>query len=517
MTITEKSLQTAAGMRAAVLQIDSVTRTAAETVAEMKRAIDDSGINDVNVKAMLDDLASLRQDLGEAKHAAKLAGLDQRASGPESNVERYFEKNAKGDDVLVLRGYHTDETGYVPGLLDDAPCFEQQRELQAAIDDMMLVRECMAVEHKGGFRYRETPQSRARVERALATLPPRVREAIEAKAFVDVTGEGGDWITAGELTTLERDEYRISDVEGLFEETSIPRKSMTLPYVGNGVIPYIKARAQGDNPANFKTSTLSTDERTMTAEGFAVHLQVDEDAAEDAYIAVIPLLRERGGEGLGDGFADGLINGNDGLASAHPDKLDGWTAEGLWPATIGGGNDDHRTGFTGLRHRARGIAGANFDIGSDQDFAGYLSMRTKLDRPYRTRRNELVYLVNDEHYLTKMLTLDEVKTVEKYGNGATVLTGELARLQGIPIVPVGLLTGDLNASGVYDAVTTTKTGILLVARSRVRRVLRKGRRVEVAREIRNGMTSIVFTSRRGLYFMGGSSEKNVIWGYNADK
>jgi len=50
-----------------------------------------------------------------------------------------------------------------------------------------------------------------------------------------------------------------------------------------------------------------------------------------------------------------------------------------------------------------------------------------------------------------------VRTVDKYGQFATVLNGELGKIDGIPVIVSEKIRENLNASGVYDGTTTTKT------------------------------------------------------------
>jgi HK97 family phage major capsid protein len=508
-------LNTVPGMQAAI------TRTLSELAAITKAAKDGSG----NHAKLVEGLQETRQGLAEVRAAVKAGGLEQRASGSDSNVERYFVPKsavergattlaAADDKRLVLRGYTSETEGYVPGLLDDVPSFEQQADVQRALDDYVLMRELRSQGSGANKRYRECPQARATLLRAVRTLPRQAADVIE-RAFIDDSAgagtNGGAWIKAQQLTTLEREEFRVSDYESLFDEISITGKSAVLPYQGFGAVPYRKAKATGDNPAHYPTSDPSTAEYTLAVDSLAAHVQVDEDASEDAYFIILPMVRQDLGSALSDGVADAGINGS--TDATHPDTLAGWTAEGRWPSTIAGQTDDHRRMMVGLRHRARGIATCSFDMASTNDFAGLLGMRARLDRPYKTRREGLVLLCNDDYYIKTLLNLDEVKTIDKYGSAATVLTGELARVQGIPIMPVGFLTGDLASTGVYTGSGST-CGVLLVARNMVKRVKRRDQRVEVAREIRNGMVSVVGTVRRGMYYAGGASRKTVIYGYN---
>jgi hypothetical protein len=63
-----------------------------------------------------------------------------------------------------------------------------------------------------------------------------------------------------------------------------------------------------------------------------------------------------------------------------------------------------------------------------------------------------------------LLKDDDLKTVDKFGPAATVATGEVARVSGVPVVVTEWIATNLNASGVYDGSTTTKTAGILANR-----------------------------------------------------
>ncbi len=62
----------------------------------------------------------------------------------------------------------------------------------------------------------------------------------------------------------------------------------------------------------------------------------------------------------------------------------------------------------------------------------------------------------------KLIALAETLTVDKYGGQATILTGELGRIYGVPIIVSEKIRQDLNDTGVYDATTTDKTLLMCV-------------------------------------------------------
>jgi hypothetical protein len=58
-----------------------------------------------------------------------------------------------------------------------------------------------------------------------------------------------------------------------------------------------------------------------------------------------------------------------------------------------------------------------------------------------------------------------VFTVDKLGPAATILNGQLASLFGVPIIVSEFVRENLNATGVHDAITTTKTYAMVVNRN----------------------------------------------------
>jgi HK97 family phage major capsid protein len=91
-----------------------------------------------------------------------------------------------------------------------------------------------------------------------------------------------------------------------------------------------------------------------------------------------------------------------------------------------------------------------------------------------------------------------VVTLEKYGGLATILSGELGRVYGIPIVVSEYVRADLNATGLYDATTTTKTEIILVNKKCMIYGDRRTMKVKVAEQIQTDQTILVATMRKAF-------------------
>ena len=123
-------------------------------------------------------------------------------------------------------------------------------------------------------------------------------------------------------------------------------------------------------------------------------------------------------------------------------------------------------------------------------------------------------VVNNYILATKILVLDQVATREKYGDGASVLTGEVARLLGRPIIPSQFLTSDMNASGIYDGTTTTKAGIIQMLRGRHAMFIRRGVTMEVQRDATRGITHMIWKRRLMFKKIGAASEKSAHFAFN---
>ena len=95
-----------------------------------------------------------------------------------------------------------------------------------------------------------------------------------------------------------------------------------------------------------------------------------------------------------------------------------------------------------------------------------------------------------------------------------MISGEVGRVGGIRVVVSHLLTSDMNASGVYDNTTKTKSGVLLVNRSRWQFGRRRGPVVQMDADITRGIHNIVCPVREVLWSLDASTKVNVVYGYN---
>ena len=122
-------------------------------------------------------------------------------------------------------------------------------------------------------------------------------------------------------------------------------------------------------------------------------------------------------------------------------------------------------------------------------------------------------ICSPEYYLEHLLAIDEVATIDKLGPQAVVAQGQVASIAGMKVVVSDYMTADLNASGIFDNVTKTKTGYLIVNTDAYVMGNYKPLDVSVQREIVNGVVDVVAT-RRCIFKALEEASKSVAFAYN---
>jgi len=203
-----------------------------------------------------------------------------------------------------------------------------------------------------------------------------------------------------------------------------------------------------DSPTKISVGDTAnlTGNTTFTAQGHAVRVLTSRDVEEDSIIPILPFLQQEIVRVLAEGREDAVLNGS--TTATHEDA-------DVTAAT------DRRKLWNGLRILALNNS-YKVDV-STFNTANLRLVRKKMGK-YGVNPNDLAWIVDISAYI-QMLGLAEVITAEKYGPDATILKGELAKFDGIPVIVSEWQRNGLNASGVQDGSTTTKTTVTLVNRN----------------------------------------------------
>ena len=434
------------------------------------------------------DMTHLNQDDRELKSFVETDGIRWKS---------------KSIDVAVT-GRGTIKTE-VEGLLDaKEPVNEWHAELVKMNRDRSFARMLMSNPH--------TPKSDLKIWKHLQKAPRFMKPAIQ-KAFNDSAGVGAEWIPdqfAADLYYNLEDQIQLPRVVAdNMQRQAVERNTILVPRMSRGGRPYIKGTVTSDNPAQFTPSTISTSQKSITMTGLASRYVIDDQAAEDSAVLAIPTLQRQIVMDLNDAMEDALINGD--TAATHQDDIANWNIRERWGTSPSlGGSSDHRRAFVGLRAAAFDRS-CTVGLTGTYAFTDFLSAKSALGE---IGMMDLICIASPEAIIANLLSLDEVKTLDVFGPQATVRTGQLGSLAGVPIIMSRFMGADLNASGLYDNATKTKTGLLLVHTNSWRIFERRGILVESQRKIDVGATELVATRRATLDTLDLDATKNVCFQFN---
>lgn len=265
------------------------------------------------------------------------------------------------------------------------------------------------------------------------------------------------------------DEYNLErKVAALFQEIKMPSNPYVYPVLSNGAIATKLAQASSKSTPD----TFSTDSTiTMTAVKLSNQYVLPEELEEDSAVDVMKVIRQELIEGQEKAMEIAILEGD--TASTHQHTNTGIPGQTGVPAS-----DSPERVFDGLRKRALASANAKIDCGGNQVNEGYLSSGRKAMGKFGVNPADLALICGPKGY-NELQQLDDVRTLEQYGPQAPVLSGELAKYEGIPVIVSEWLREDTNTSGVNGSSGNTFTSLLLVNRKRFFCGLRRAVQVRV--------------------------------------
>lgn len=383
------------------------------------------------------------------------------------------------------------------GLFDSAPVDAWHAEVLRTATARHLYRKAFG---------QETPVLDAKLLGLAAQAPREIRGQLE-KAISDTSGAGAEWIPDTYSTALYEEYYTPAGIDALFGMVDVPGP-IVVPGITDVTRPYLKGKVSSDDPAKYVASTPTTSNTTIEPVGFAARVLIDDAAAEDSMIPMLPEIQRRLARAIRDGYEDAMINGD--TAATHQDAIASWNIRSRWGASGLGGSADHRRAFLGLRALAYDRS-LTVDQSAGQTVAkvmeqllGGLGERGTMDA---------VILVSPEVFFQKLMTDTNVLTVDKLGQNATLLNGQLAQISGVPVVMTRWLSSDLATTGLYTA-TGAKSGVLAVSRAEFSHYQRRASLVEIDKDITLGAYNLVATMRRTFKTLSGSTSPVVKFGFN---
>lgn len=245
------------------------------------------------------------------------------------------------------------------------------------------------------------------------------------------SGYGSQLIGAqyvGELWTGAQAQARVFNLINSFTMTD---PTAYLPVEAGLPALLFVGESTANNSSNYATTKTGSNRVQVDAKKFVMHQMWSGEMEEDSIIPFIPFLRAQAARSLGHHMDSLVLNGdttNAGTGNINLDDAD--------PA-----DTEHYLAFDGIRH-----AGLVDNTGNSKNVAGaitlnefkvqrgrMLSTTYKHDWGHPNDPMDLVH-VADPETCDAIAMLDEVLTVDKFGPGATVLTGQQARVLGNPLI-----------------------------------------------------------------------------------
>jgi hypothetical protein len=326
----------------------------------------------------------------------------------------------------------------------------------------------------------------------------------QLKAFCkDMTtitaGEGLEWVPTI-IGSQYIEEYELDlDVHKIFQIIDMPAGSYEHPIHKNRKV------ARGIVEAATGTGvSMGTGSIAFAAKKLFEYYPISEELTENSAANILTLGRSEVVKAQLRAYDEFIVSGD--LTATHQDS------------DVTAADDARKFVNNGLRKRALD----NSANGSVIDFlnagvtdANLKAMRTAMGR-FGVRHNELMWIFSPVSYL-QAIGLDEVSSQDKIGNDNTMQRGYLDYYRGMPLIQSEALRDDLNASGVYDGVTTDRSSALIVNHTRFMFGRRRPIRVKVARDPRPELDRWQLVSYSRVDWNGfeqAANEVSVVYGIN---
>ena len=328
---------------------------------------------------------------------------------------------------------------------------------------------------------------------------PRMLEDWQSnlKAAMDSTtaGQGDELVDTQEARALWDDVNLETAIAPLFNTVQMPSNPFQIPLQLGAVNWY-----PGTENTAVTGSAPATARQTLTAYELVAEVPWSYDLDEDAVIAMMDELRRSLLRNAHEVIDDVILNGDATLQNNI-------NADGATIAATTAGTGHMLVGFDGLLHlplvdNAAMANNHNAAVSADM----FNEIRGKLGK-YGVRPSELAY-ITDVNTFIKSLSIDSFRTLDKFGPNATILTGQLGAVEGIPvIVSEQMRLADADGKVTSGGNANTKGRLLIVNRSQWRVGFKRELTIETVRDAQKRQNIMVVSFRIALQERSGDRAK----------
>ncbi len=296
------------------------------------------------------------------------------------------------------------------------------------------------------------------------------------------TGTGVEWMPRDLSAELYRRLYLNSDVARGFIADEI--QMTTDPYDTPLLLDNGDFQASIPEGQDAVPSDPTTGKWTLTTKPFVGLRQLTDNANEDSIIPMLPILQETLAAAGARSLENALINGDTTATHMDSDVTSPISAAKAWK---------------GFRKLALAVAALKSDLSSGGISRANCTALLKLLGKYGSPRGRDLLWIFGPKVFASLMGLDEFALAYARGAASSFTEGNL------PTAPWGgqyavsdQCREDLNASGVYDATTTTKGCILVVHRPMFKMGYRRQFTIELDRRPRSLTWDVVASFRRAF-------------------
>ncbi|NDJ77558.1 MAG: phage major capsid protein [Chloroflexi bacterium] len=259
-----------------------------------------------------------------------------------------------------------------------------------------------------------------------------VRELpIKSDELMHTTNEtlGQEWVPDVWSSELWRKARAENVVLPLFRVIEMPSNPFELPISGTDPTVYFVGETTDEDDLSLATananpipdSTIGSGSVTLTAKKLALRVGFSAELVEDAVIPLISLYREQALRVMADAIDNVLLNGDTVTAATGNINSDDAapTAKSKYLA------------FDGLRKLA--LAQHTKDADGAPSVALLRTTRFLMPGRYALRPKDCAWIVDGSTYAA-LLSDTSLATVDKFGPYASVINGEIAKVDGVPVL-----------------------------------------------------------------------------------
>ena len=288
----------------------------------------------------------------------------------------------------------------------------------------------------------------------------RVKDALAG----NTAGTGATMLpteTADEIIAIV---YERNFMRGLFPALPMSRRTVNVPSLTGSVAFHQQTLSDTTAGTAQGESSQTTAELTMTLKTMIANVPVGNYLIAYGVEGLLSVLRDDIASRLAFNEQSLLLNGDVATGNAYGDNINGIYNASTNPSGVDADDNDYLLMFDGLRklHGKSVLVSGTFALSHIREAIDKLGV-------YAENRDDLCMIV-PRNLEVQLLGIEQLQTVDKYGAGATILTGEIGKIYGISVFATSALATNLHWDGNHKAtggsnVHTKPTALLLHSRS----------------------------------------------------